>query len=170
MSFDFFPIFKDLIIRGGENIYPTEVEQFLYKHPKVQDVQVECQIACTAGAWVLYGAWCWERGRCEEPQHRAPCITQTPATQKYHGVGVSSTFLAVMRWFISEFVAGIQSPPICPPRQGQRLNERRIQMLWKGTGARGRGVVSRHEFLSGLKAYATPENCETTVFLSLGNI
>lgn len=31
---------KDLIIRGGENIYPTEVEQFLYKHPKVQDVQV----------------------------------------------------------------------------------------------------------------------------------
>ncbi|XP_020629278.1 acyl-CoA synthetase family member 2, mitochondrial-like [Orbicella faveolata] len=31
---------KDLIIRGGENIYPTEVEQFLYKHPKIQDVQV----------------------------------------------------------------------------------------------------------------------------------
>ena len=36
----FLLIFKDLIIRGGENIYPTEVEQFLYKHPKVQDVQV----------------------------------------------------------------------------------------------------------------------------------
>ncbi|XP_027045337.1 acyl-CoA synthetase family member 2, mitochondrial-like [Pocillopora damicornis] len=31
---------KDLIIRGGENIYPTEVEQFLYTHPKIQDVQV----------------------------------------------------------------------------------------------------------------------------------
>ncbi|XP_029195189.2 medium-chain acyl-CoA ligase ACSF2, mitochondrial-like isoform X2 [Acropora millepora] len=31
---------KDLIIRGGENIYPTEIEQFLYKHPKIQDVQV----------------------------------------------------------------------------------------------------------------------------------
>ena len=31
---------KDLIIRGGENIYPTEVEQLLYKHPKIADVQV----------------------------------------------------------------------------------------------------------------------------------
>ena len=31
---------KDMIIRGGENIYPTEIEQYLYKHPKVEDVQV----------------------------------------------------------------------------------------------------------------------------------
>ncbi|XP_030836293.1 medium-chain acyl-CoA ligase ACSF2, mitochondrial-like [Strongylocentrotus purpuratus] len=31
---------KDLVIRGGENIYPTEIEQFLYKHPKIEDVQV----------------------------------------------------------------------------------------------------------------------------------
>ena len=31
---------KDMIIRGGENIYPLDVEQVLYKHPKVEDVQV----------------------------------------------------------------------------------------------------------------------------------
>jgi len=31
---------KDLVIRGGENIYPREIEEFLYRHPKVQDVQV----------------------------------------------------------------------------------------------------------------------------------
>jgi fatty-acyl-CoA synthase len=31
---------KDLIIRGGENIYPREVEEFLYTHPKIADVQV----------------------------------------------------------------------------------------------------------------------------------
>jgi fatty-acyl-CoA synthase len=31
---------KDLIIRGGENISPREVEEFLYRHPHVQDVQV----------------------------------------------------------------------------------------------------------------------------------
>ncbi|MEL7421427.1 MAG: AMP-binding protein [Bacteroidota bacterium] len=31
---------KDMIIRGGENIYPREIEEFLYKHPKVSDVQV----------------------------------------------------------------------------------------------------------------------------------
>ncbi|MCT8139588.1 AMP-binding protein [Anaerobacillus sp. CMMVII] len=31
---------KDMIIRGGENIYPREIEEFLYQHPKVVDVQV----------------------------------------------------------------------------------------------------------------------------------
>jgi fatty-acyl-CoA synthase len=31
---------KDMIIRGGENIYPREIEEFLYSHPKVMDVQV----------------------------------------------------------------------------------------------------------------------------------
>jgi fatty-acyl-CoA synthase len=31
---------KDLVIRGGENIYPREVEEFLYTHPGVADVQV----------------------------------------------------------------------------------------------------------------------------------
>ncbi|MFF4760118.1 AMP-binding protein [Streptomyces sp. NPDC001292] len=31
---------KDMIIRGGENIYPREVEEFLYGHPKIRDVQV----------------------------------------------------------------------------------------------------------------------------------
>jgi fatty-acyl-CoA synthase len=31
---------KDMVIRGGENIYPREIEEFLYGHPSVQDVQV----------------------------------------------------------------------------------------------------------------------------------
>jgi fatty-acyl-CoA synthase len=31
---------KDLVIRGGENVYPREVEEFLYAHPDVSDVQV----------------------------------------------------------------------------------------------------------------------------------
>lgn len=31
---------KDMVIRGGENIYPREIEEFLYSHPAVQDVQV----------------------------------------------------------------------------------------------------------------------------------
>jgi fatty-acyl-CoA synthase len=29
-----------MVIRGGENVYPREIEEFLYRHPKVQDVQV----------------------------------------------------------------------------------------------------------------------------------
>ncbi len=31
---------KDMIIRGGENIYPKEIEEFFYTHPAVKDVQV----------------------------------------------------------------------------------------------------------------------------------
>jgi fatty-acyl-CoA synthase len=31
---------KDMVIRGGENIYPRELEEFLYRHPKIRDVQV----------------------------------------------------------------------------------------------------------------------------------
>lgn len=35
---------KDMIIRGGENIYPAEIEQYLHTHPKVKEAQV---IKCT---------------------------------------------------------------------------------------------------------------------------
>ncbi|MGN8129119.1 AMP-binding protein [Paenarthrobacter sp. 22069] len=31
---------KDMVVRGGENIYPREIEEFLYTHPAIQDVQV----------------------------------------------------------------------------------------------------------------------------------
>ncbi len=30
---------KDLVIRGGENVYPREIEEFLYGHPDIEDVQ-----------------------------------------------------------------------------------------------------------------------------------
>ena len=31
---------KDMVIRGGENIYPREIEEFLFQHPDIEDVQV----------------------------------------------------------------------------------------------------------------------------------
>ena len=31
---------KDMVIRGGENVYPREIEEFLYKHPKIEAVQI----------------------------------------------------------------------------------------------------------------------------------
>jgi fatty-acyl-CoA synthase len=31
---------KDMVIRGGENVYPREIEEFLYSHPAIADVQV----------------------------------------------------------------------------------------------------------------------------------
>jgi fatty-acyl-CoA synthase len=47
---------KDMIIRGGENVYPREVEEFLYTHPKVADVQViglpDEKLGETVAAWI----------------------------------------------------------------------------------------------------------------------
>jgi len=47
---------KDMIIRGGENIYPREIEEFLYTHPKIRDVQVVGVPDKKYGEEVL--AWC----------------------------------------------------------------------------------------------------------------
>ena len=47
---------KDMIIRGGENIYPRELEEFLYTHPKIADVQVvglpDAKLGETVAVWV----------------------------------------------------------------------------------------------------------------------
>ena len=47
---------KDMIIRGGENIYPREIEEFLYTHPQVADVQVvglpDAQMGEEVCAWI----------------------------------------------------------------------------------------------------------------------
>jgi fatty-acyl-CoA synthase len=48
---------KDTIIRGGENIYPREVEDFLHTHPKVADVYVvglpDAKLGETVLAWIM---------------------------------------------------------------------------------------------------------------------
>jgi fatty-acyl-CoA synthase len=47
---------KDMIIRGGENIYPREVEEFLYSNPKVADVQIvgvpDAKLGESVAAWI----------------------------------------------------------------------------------------------------------------------
>jgi fatty-acyl-CoA synthase len=67
---------KDLIIRGGENISPREIEEFLYRHPKIQDVQVfgipdhrYGEVVC---AWIKLKAG----ERCEVETIRAFCREQ----------------------------------------------------------------------------------------------
>ncbi len=48
---------KDMIIRGGENLYPREIEEFLYTHPKIADVQVagvpDPVYGEEAAAWII---------------------------------------------------------------------------------------------------------------------
>jgi fatty-acyl-CoA synthase len=67
---------KDLIIRGGENVSPREVEEFLYRHPQIQDVQVfgvpdrrYGEVVC---AWIRLKAG----ERCEAEAIRAFCKEQ----------------------------------------------------------------------------------------------
>jgi fatty-acyl-CoA synthase len=47
---------KDMIIRGGENVYPREIEEFLHTHPKVADVQVvglpDVKLGEVVAAWI----------------------------------------------------------------------------------------------------------------------
>jgi fatty-acyl-CoA synthase len=51
---------KDMIIRGGENVYPREIEEFLYSHPAIADVQVigvpDTRYGEEVCAWVMLRA------------------------------------------------------------------------------------------------------------------
>jgi fatty-acyl-CoA synthase len=51
---------KDMLIRGGENIYPREIEEFLFRHPKVQQVQVfgvpDAKYGEEVAAWIVLKA------------------------------------------------------------------------------------------------------------------
>ncbi len=59
---------RDVIIRGGENIYPREVEEFLYTHPKVGEVQVFGIPNARLGEIVV--AWVRLRPGCKRPAKR----------------------------------------------------------------------------------------------------
>ena len=67
---------RDVIIRGGENIYPREVEEFLYTHPKVGEVQVvgipNARLGEIVVAWVRLQA----RRRSHEEEIRSFCQGQ----------------------------------------------------------------------------------------------
>ena len=67
---------KDMIIRGGENIYPREVEEFLYTHPKIQEVQVvgipDHRLGEQVCAWIK----CQEGETLSEEDVKAYCRDQ----------------------------------------------------------------------------------------------
>jgi fatty-acyl-CoA synthase len=67
---------KDMIIRGGENIYPREIEEYLFRHPKIQDVAVFGVPDARYGEVVA----CWiklhEGERCSVDEIQAFCRDQ----------------------------------------------------------------------------------------------
>ncbi|KAI5915524.1 AMP-binding protein [Thauera sp. 2A1] len=67
---------KDMVIRGGENIYPREIEEFLYSHPKILDVQVvgvpDEKYGEELCAWIILR----EEGSLTEADVRAYCQGQ----------------------------------------------------------------------------------------------
>jgi fatty-acyl-CoA synthase len=67
---------KDMVIRGGENIYPREVEEFLFRHPKVRDVQVvgvpDAKYGEELCAWIMLH----ENARATEEDIRDFCCGQ----------------------------------------------------------------------------------------------
>lgn len=67
---------KDMIIRGGENVYPREIEEFLYTHPKVLDVQVVGVPDERYGEEVM--AWiCLKEGETATPEEiREYCLSR----------------------------------------------------------------------------------------------
>ena len=81
---------KDMIIRGGENVYPREVEEFLYTHPKVADVQVvglpDEKLGESVAAWIRLkaGESATERGDSRVLQ-REDCAFQDPAVHSICG-------------------------------------------------------------------------------------
>jgi len=64
---------KNMIIRGGENIYPREIEEFLYGHPKVADVQVYGVPDRKYGEQVMAAVKLKERVSCTEEEIRDFC-------------------------------------------------------------------------------------------------
>ena len=67
---------KDMVIRGGENIYPREIEEFLYTHPKIADVHVvgvpDTRMGEELCAWIRLA-----RGEdADEEEIRAFCLGQ----------------------------------------------------------------------------------------------
>jgi fatty-acyl-CoA synthase len=64
---------KDMIIRGGENIYPREIEEFLYSHPAVKDVQVIGVPSIKYGEEVMAWIVLKEGARADAEEIRAYC-------------------------------------------------------------------------------------------------
>ncbi|MCD4687876.1 MAG: AMP-binding protein [Desulfuromonadaceae bacterium] len=83
---------KNMIIRGGENIYPREIEEFLYTYPKVADVQVYGVPDAKYGEQVMAAIKLKEGLVCDEEEIRAYCSGQIAHYKVPHYITFISEF------------------------------------------------------------------------------
>ncbi len=94
---------KDMIIRGGENVYPREIEEFLYRHPAVEEVQVVGVPDLKYGEEVL--AWIKLREGHTATAHdiRAYCRTGLARSKLPHYVQFVTSFPTTVTGKIQKF-------------------------------------------------------------------
>lgn len=104
---------KDMIIRGGENIYPREIEEFLYTHPAVKDVQVVGVPNVKYGEEVMAFIQLREGHKVSQEEIQAFCVDQ------------------IARYKIPKYVAFIDAFPNTASGKIQKfkLREMAIEML-----------------------------------------
>ena len=95
---------KDMIIRGGENIYPREIEEFLYRHPKVQAAQVcgvpDAKLGEEACAWLQLKAGC----AASEEEIRAFCAGQIAHYKIPRYIRIVSEFPMTITGKVQKFI------------------------------------------------------------------
>jgi fatty-acyl-CoA synthase len=95
---------KDLIIRGGENISPREIEEYLYRHPRIQDVQVfgipDARYGEVVCAWIRLK----DTEQCDAESIRAFCAGQIAHYKVPQHIRFVSEFPMTVTGKIQKFV------------------------------------------------------------------
>ncbi|MBM7855690.1 fatty-acyl-CoA synthase [Desulfohalotomaculum tongense] len=104
---------KDMIIRGGENIYPREIEEFLYTHPKVKEVQVIGVPSVKYGEEVLAFIRLKEGVTCSKEEIQEYCVDK------------------IARYKIPRYVLFVENYPTTASGKVQKfkLREQAMEML-----------------------------------------
>ena len=109
---------KDMVIRGGENVYPREIEEFLYTHPQIADVQVigvpDERYGEELMAWVV-------------PARRAPRSTEDEMREFCRG--------QIAHYKIPRYVKFVDSLPDDRHRQGPEVQDARDRGARSGRAA-----------------------------------
>ena len=108
---------KDMIIRGGENIYPREIEEFLYTHPAIADVQVvgvpDDRYGEEVCAWVVLH----EGAELDEEELRAFCRGR------------------IARFKIPRYVRFVDAFPLTVTGKVQKFRMREVEIAERGLEA-----------------------------------